>query len=146
VTAVAFHTGLDEPLGYACRLLRKAYRRGAQVSVTGALPLLQRLDQALWTFEPLEFVPHALLRAGQTPPERLGRTPLWLVEPGALPPHREVVVNLGPEPVADAAQCGRLIELVAREPEAAAAGRRRWRHYESQGHSVSLAQQPGSGA
>ena len=61
MTDVAFHTGIANPLDYACRLLRKAYRSGARVAVHADPALLDRLDQALWTFEPLEFVPHIML-------------------------------------------------------------------------------------
>lgn len=143
MTAVAFHTGIGDALGYACRLLRKAYRQGARVSVTGDPPLLSRLDQALWTFEPLAFVPHALLRRGASPSGPLARTPIWLLEPGAEPPHRQVVVNLGPEPLVDPGAFERVIELVGDDAESLAAGRRRWRHYESRGLMVHHAAQRG---
>ena len=33
MTDIAFHTGIGNPLDYACRLLRKAYRSGARVAV-----------------------------------------------------------------------------------------------------------------
>jgi hypothetical protein len=38
MTEVEFHTGVDEPLGFACRLLRKAYRKGSRVLVTAPSP------------------------------------------------------------------------------------------------------------
>ena len=50
MTDVAFHTGIADPLDYACRLLRKAYRSGARVAVHGAPATLDRLDQALVAF------------------------------------------------------------------------------------------------
>ena len=40
---VAFHTGVADKPGYTCRLLRKAWRQGAQVVVTGSGEQLQRL-------------------------------------------------------------------------------------------------------
>jgi len=134
--AVAFHTGVDDKLAHCCRLLRKAYRQGAQVVVSAEPMLLQRLDQALWTFEPLEFVPHARLRHGEAPAALLARTPVWLVDPGAEMPHREVLVNLGPELVEGGERFQRIIEIVSTEADDRAAGRRRWRHYESQGIAV----------
>ena len=60
-----FHTDIADPLGYCCRLLRKAYRRGVQVVVRGEPERLGRLDTLLWTFEQLEFIPHARLRGGE---------------------------------------------------------------------------------
>ena len=43
MTEVAFHTGIANPLDYACRLLRKAYRSGAKVAVHGEAALIDRL-------------------------------------------------------------------------------------------------------
>ena len=50
-----FHPDIADPLGYCCRLLRKAYRRGVRVVVCGQAERLSRLDTLLWTFEQLEF-------------------------------------------------------------------------------------------
>lgn len=141
---VAFHTGIDDKLGYACRLLRKAYRQGARVGVAGDAAQLQRLDQALWTFEPQEFVPHLRLRAGAPADDRLARTPICLLDPGAQPPATDVLVNLGPERFGGNQQFGRIIELVSREPEDAQAGRRRWKQYEAEG--VRIVHHPQGGA
>lgn len=136
VHAVEFHSGVADKLGYACRLLRKAQAQGARVVVTGDAETLRELDQRLWTFEPLSFVAHVPLTAGGRPPARLAPTPIWLVEPGAEPPHREIVLNLGPDALPDAAGCGRLIEIVADDAADRAAGRQRWRAYETQGCAI----------
>ena len=63
--AVAFHFNVPERRGYVCRLLRKAWRSGARVVVTGEAAMLAEVDRLLWTFEPLEFVPH--WRGGTAP-------------------------------------------------------------------------------
>lgn len=133
---VAFHTRIADKLGYACRLLRKAYRQGAGVVVTGAPAELQQLDQALWTFEPQEFVPHRLLRPGERVDARLQRTPIWLTARAGDAPAAGVLVNLGPEPVEDDERFARVIELVSTDPEDTAAGRRRWKRYEAQGRPI----------
>lgn len=135
-TEVAFHTGLQDKLGYACRLLRKAYRQGLRVVVHGSPQELQQLDQALWTFEPQEFVPHARLSAGREPAAALQRTPIWLVEAGTAPPHHGVLVNLGPTRFPGAGSFERVVELVGAEPEDALAGRRRWKQYEGAGWTI----------
>ena len=145
--AVEFHSGIADKLGYACRLLRKAQAQGARVVVTGDAQALRALDERLWTFEPLSFVAHALLQPGRPVPERLLQpTPIWLVEPGAEPPHREVVLNLGPQALPDAAACGRLIEIVADDAAERAAGRQRWRAYEAQGCTIRHHAKPGATA
>ncbi len=138
--AVEFHTGIVDPLDFACRLLRKAARRGVRVLVT--TPRAAELDRLLWTFEVGDFVPHA--RCPGAAPAVLSRTPLWLAESvdaasavaqsgSALP---RVLVNLGAEPPPAASRFDRLIEIVGHEPDDAAAGRDRWRVYKAQGLDI----------
>ncbi len=140
---VDFHTGLADKLPYACRLLRKAYRAGKRVVVTGDAAQLARLDQLLWTFDPGEFIPHARLRAGESPPPHLAPTPLWLAEQAADAGACDVLVNLGPGGLGGAAQDApqgaalpaRVIELVARADDEVAAGRQRWRAHLAAGRA-----------
>lgn len=135
---VDFHTGMADKLGYACRLVRKAWRAGHRVAVTGRGPELARLDQLLWTFEPGEFIAHVRLRAGQAAPGRLLRTPVWLVERSADAPDAQVLLNLGPDCAGDDAAAlvqgfARVLELVSDDEADVAAGRERWRWYKAAG-------------
>ena len=131
---VAFHTGLDDKLVYACRLLRKAYRQGARVLVCGDAEQLGRLDPLLWTFEQLEFVPHVRLRPGQRVGAEFERTPIWLAEDeAAQAPDVNVLVNLGPDPVRGPDRFARVIELVGTTDEERRSGHQRWRYHESHG-------------
>lgn len=132
-TEIDFHTGVADKLGYACRLLRKAWRSGAQLVVTGHPAALNRLDQLLWTFDPGEFIPHARLRAGQAVTPALARTPIWLADAPADVGPRDVLVNLGPAALSDEGGCPRVIEIVADEPDEIDAGRERWRRYKAAG-------------
>ena len=146
MTAVAFHTGIANPLDYACRLLRKAYRSGARVAVHGEPAMLDRLDQALWTFEALEFVPHAVLPRDGADARRLALSPIILLKgEAAAPPQCRVGVSLGGHPVADVGAFDRLIAIVGLDPEHREAGRRRWREYERAGHAVSHVAKPAGG-
>jgi DNA polymerase-3 subunit chi len=129
MTEVEFHTGVGDPLGFACRLLRKASVAGARVVVRADASMAQALDAALWSFDPLSFVPHA--RAGRPAP---AATPIWIVERLADAPHHEVLVNLTSE-VADGFESfARLIEVVGAED--AESGRQRWRHYKNRGYTI----------
>jgi DNA polymerase-3 subunit chi len=137
IAEVEFHTGVADKLGFACRLLRKAYRRGSRVLVTAPAELLGALDRELWTFEERDFVPH--LRAAGAPNAALAaRTPIWLIEetqalPAGAP---DVLVNLGAQAPADLAPFTRVIEVVSAEPEDEQAGRQRWRDYRARGLHV----------
>jgi DNA polymerase III subunit chi len=131
---VEFHTGLTEPLAFACRLLRKAQRQGYRLLVTAPEPRLAELDALLWTFEPESFVPH--VRLPGAPEGVAARTPIWLCEAvpaGAVP---SVLVNLGAAAPASLAHFERVIEIVSHEVDEAQAGRERWRVYKAQGLEI----------
>ena len=134
MTEIAFHFNAPDKLGYACRLLRKASGTGARVVVTGERPMLEELDIALWTFAPLEFVPHC---HGARQGERvLARTPVVLADTPAAAPHRQVLVNLG-APVPDGFEgFERLIEVVSGDDQDRLLARRRWKHYADRGYAI----------
>jgi DNA polymerase-3 subunit chi len=134
-----FHTGIADVMGYGCRLLRKAYRRGTRVIVCGEAERLSRLDVLLWTFEQLEFIPHLRVRSGERPGTAMQRTPIWLIDADIAWPPAEVAINLGDEPLDQLDRVTRVLELVGTEPSAVQAGRARWRHYASQGMTPVLA-------
>ena len=67
MTEVTFHFNVPDRPGYACRLLRKATRSGALVVVTAGAAELAGLDRLLWTFDPIEFLPHVLHRRATWP-------------------------------------------------------------------------------
>lgn len=129
MTEVEFHTGVGEPLGFACRLLRKAVRQGARVQVTAPEATLAALDRLLWTFEERDFVPH--VRMPGAPVSVARRTPLWLSTAVQTDGAPRLLVNLGAAMPNAAAALDRVIEVVAAED--AAQGRERWRAYKSLG-------------
>jgi DNA polymerase-3 subunit chi len=132
---IEFHTGIDDPVGFAVRLLRKAYRQGARVLVTAHPATLERLSRQLWAGYEDEFIAH--VRADRCPPSQAARTPLWLA-PGltGLQGEPTVVVNVGASAPEDPARLDRLIEVVSTEEADAAEGRRRWRGYKAAGLAI----------
>lgn len=127
---VEFHSGVADKLGSACGFLRSAHAAGATVQVCGDRATLDRLDQALWTSEPLSFVPHVRVRPGQAGAVRvLRRTPIRLTETVAGPASGGLLVNLGPDLAEHWESFDRVVEIVSSEPADAAAGRVRWRLY-----------------
>ncbi len=135
--AVTFHFNVPQRREYVCRLLRKAYRSGARVAVTGTARELSELDRLLWIFEPTEFVPHWRGRSRAAVPERLTGTPIVLVDdPDPAAGGYPVLVNL-----ADALPPGlqgyeRVIEVVSRDEDDRAAARMRWKAYAQAGCSI----------
>lgn len=136
MTEIQFHFNVPERLGYACRLLRKATRQGALVVVTAPAPTLVQLDRALWSFDPLEFIPHLLVKPGENVAPRMKATPVWLCEDPLAAPHQQVLLNLGLEPAEGFASFARLIEIVSTDDDDRQAGRARWKHYAGRGYDI----------
>ena len=126
---VDFHSGMPDKAAYCCRLLRKSQATRSCVAVCGPSDLLDRLDVALSTFDALSFLPHVRLRAGVSPQPRLARTPVWLLDDAWQAPHRDVLVNLGPDLVPGWEGFGRVVEVVQSDDADRLAGRARWRQY-----------------
>jgi DNA polymerase-3 subunit chi len=136
MTEISFHFNVPDRTEYACRLLRKALRKGAQVVVTGTPPVLAELDRALWSFDPLEFVPHVMPRPGQELAPRLRTTPVWLVADLAQAGHHDVLVNLHDDAPAGFESFARVIEIVTPIDADRAAARQRWKHYATRGYAI----------
>lgn len=133
MTEVAFHFNAPDKLGYACRLLRKAVGTGARVMVTGETGTLRELDVALWTFAPLEFLPHCY---GEATPAALAVTPVVLAESVRAAPHQQVLVNLGGTVPEGFERFERLIEVVTEAEDDRLDARRRWKHYADRGYAI----------
>ncbi len=127
---VEFHSGVVDKLGSACGFLRKAGEAGAAVTVCGDEATLDRLDLALWCAEPLSFLPHLRLRPGRPIVQSLlARTPILLTDRADPSVGGAVLLNLGPELAEHWERFERVVEIISNEPDDAAAGRLRWRHY-----------------
>lgn len=141
MTEVAFHFNAPQKLAYACRLLRKAYLKGARLQVLVPEARLAELDQALWLLAPGEFVPHSI--PGDAPSVRQ-RSPIRLVSAVEDPLDATVLLNLDPLPPPGFERFERVIEVVGLDDEDRQHARQRWRHYvaagiEPQRHDLQLA-------
>ncbi|MCM5680025.1 DNA polymerase III subunit chi [Schlegelella sp. S2-27] len=134
MTEIAFHFNVPDKLSYACRLLRKAYRSEAEVGVVAPVRLLGELDRALWSFEPLEFIPHASARLAGSAISK--HTKVWLAADAADVPHHAVLVNLGEVVPEGFERFDRLIEIVSADPADRQAARQRWKHYGDRGYAI----------
>ncbi|HET8870347.1 MAG TPA: DNA polymerase III subunit chi [Aquabacterium sp.] len=134
---VEFHHGVPDKIGYACRLLRKAYRSGARVVVTADDATLKTLDKQLWVFDDQEFVPHVLALPGKEVPQRQWFTPIWLTtDPVSAPGERQILINVGGDVPQGLDRFARLFEVVSTQADDRQQGRRRWKQYESMGWQI----------
>lgn len=132
MTEVAFHFNAPDRLGYACRLLRKAYHKGARLQVLADPPLAAALDQQLWLITGVEFVPHC--RSDAPEPMR-SRSPILIGSHVSTPAGDDhVLVNLSDALPEGFQRFARVIEVVTADPPVRALARERWKQYKSAGH------------
>lgn len=128
MTEVAFHLNVPDATAYACRLLRKAYLKGARVRVLADAGQIDTLDRALWLMGQGEFVPHATDASSDRVRQR---SPIVLGTES--PPSAEVLVNLSSRMPEQAGSFGRVIEIVGAQESDRLQARQRWTLYRREG-------------
>jgi DNA polymerase-3 subunit chi len=112
----------------ACRLCLKAWEEGYGVSVLAASDADARaLDELMWEFPAGRFLPHELGAADPAVPVTI------LSSAAAIPPGRDVVVNLTAAPVPEPGRFRRLLEIVPADEQLRESSRDKFRAYRSQG-------------
>jgi DNA polymerase-3 subunit chi len=133
MTRIDFHSDVPDKISYTCRLVRKARAANCRlVLLTRDSADLAALDQALWTFSELDFLPHATVDDELAP-----RTPVVLTDSDTADvPHHEILVNLSGNTPAHFARFERMIEIVSAEEADKTAGRERYRFYQQRGYQL----------
>lgn len=130
---IEFHFNAPALVHYTCRLLRKVQARGLRAQVVGHATTLAQLDQALWTFTPLDFLPHC---AGDAPPAMRSASAVLLSEQPQTDWDRQILINLGEQIPAGFENFERIIDVVSVDELHRAQGRERWREYSRLGHEL----------
>jgi DNA polymerase III subunit chi len=129
MTQIDFHSGVPDKVAYACRLLRKAYASTPRIVVmTEDAAQLAALDQALWTFSALDFLPHAHANDPLAPDSAI----VLADSDSTELPQAGLLVNLSRRAPAQFEAFPRLIEVISTDEEDAAAGRLRYAAYKRQ--------------
>jgi DNA polymerase-3 subunit chi len=133
MTRIDFHSDVPDKISYTCRLVRKARAANCRlVLLTRDSADLAALDQALWTFSELDFLPHATVDDELAP-----GTPVVLTDSDTADvPHHEILVNLSGNTPAHFARFERMIEIVSAEEADKTAGRERYRFYQQRGYQL----------
>ncbi|HEY4297757.1 MAG TPA: DNA polymerase III subunit chi [Paraburkholderia sp.] len=131
MTRIDFHSNVGDSLLYACRLIRKAYLAGQPTIVLAEPARLRAFDEQLWTFSPLDFVPHCMAGTALA-----GQTPIVLAANLDDVPHHQVLLNLGAAVPAQFARFERLLEVVGNAHDELIAGRERYRFYRDRGYAL----------
>ncbi|HEV3424757.1 MAG TPA: DNA polymerase III subunit chi [Paraburkholderia sp.] len=138
MTRIDFHSNVGDSLLYACRLVRKAYQAGQPTIVLAEPARLRAFDEQLWTFSPLDFVPHCFADSALA-----AQTPIVLAASLDNVPHYQVLLNLAAEVPAQFARFERLLEVVGNAHDELAAGRERYRFYRDRGYALNSYKQDG---
>jgi DNA polymerase III subunit chi len=131
---IAFHFNAPVKLAYACRLLRKATASGSTLAVVADDALLAKLDEQLWSFSALDFVPHG--RFDALTAEQRAQTPVWLCQSAQQGQGREVLVNLSHAVPEGFEVFERVIEVVSQDEADKKSARLRWKHYTERGLDI----------
>lgn len=132
MTEVTFYTFADNPLDVARRLVTKAWSGGRQVLVYApASAQADAFDRLLWVQPALAFVPHC------RDTDALAReTPILIGRSADALARADVIVNLDRDWPPDFARFERLLEIVGCDDDSRAAGRERYRFYQSRGYAL----------
>lgn len=136
MTRVDFYlTGDTRPhaaMRVACRVAEKAWQLGNRVYLNVASPAdAQRLDELLWTFRDVAFVPHVLAGPGT------GDPPAVIIGHGEPPEDlHDLLVNLTDEVPGFFARFARVAEVIGAGEAERAHGRARWKHYRERGYEL----------
>ena len=115
---------------FACRLVSKAFDSKKQVYIhTSSDADAHQIDDLLWTFHDISFIPHDLVGTDLTPPIQIGF--------GNKPENqREILLNLSDEVPYFADQFERTLEIVHEDETYKAKSRINFKRYKEMGFEI----------
>lgn len=117
---------------FSCRLARKAFRLGQRLHIhAGGQPEVAQLDELLWTFSDISFLPHAPLGSDEDAPITVGCS-------GSPDPAPELLINLAEDIPAFFSRFARLAEIVGTDEKSRALGREHFRFYRDRGYPLQV--------
>ncbi len=143
---IDFHSNVTDKLEYVCRLTRKIWSATSegqavrQIVMVAEKADLKKLDELLWSFSGVDFLPHCFIED-----EAAAETPIVLTDDFSSPalksiPHADVMIHLGLRMPADVsalvARFPRIVEVVTVNEAERLAGRDRYKAYRDLGHEL----------
>ena len=114
---------------FSCTIANKAWQQGHTVYVeTPSREAAGVMDDLLWTFNDISFLPHVVAADDGTPAERVVIG--WHSRP---PGNYDVLINLTADIPATAERFARIVEIVAGDNRQRDLARNRYRGYRDQG-------------
>lgn len=117
---------------FACIIANKAWQQGHAVYVhTSTREAAGTMDDLLWTFNDISFLPHVITGNDTHPAERVVIG--WQQPPAG---NYEVLINLSGAIPSTADRFARIVEIVAGDQRQRDGARNRYRTYREQGHEL----------
>jgi len=117
---------------FVCLLTEKAFKQGHKIHIhTVDEQQSTRVDNLLWTFKELSFLPH--VKMGD---EQQSETPIHISHEQDKAFLADVLINLKSEVPVFYQQFERVAEIVSADPVQRQTARQRYRHYQQQGDTV----------
>jgi DNA polymerase-3 subunit chi len=133
VTSIDFYFNAADRFQVACRLAGKALAQKKRMLIYAPEPeAASRIDKLLWTWPAIGFVPHCALHDPLA-----ADTPILIGSDPETPPGCELLLNLGADCPPHFERFERLLEVVPADEAERAAGRSRYRFYQSRGYKLS---------
>ncbi|HMT93165.1 DNA polymerase III subunit chi [uncultured Thiothrix sp.] len=135
MTRIAFYVGqsnnLQARLLLACKLVEKALAQNLHVYIhTDHLSTSTRMDELLWTYSDISFIPHAI-----TPSAEQGLKVL-IGHDNEPPEPYDFLINLSNEIPSFLERFERMAEVLDQEESILVAGRKRYQIYRKQGYNL----------
>ena len=121
---------------FACALIQKAWKQGNNVFVnTRSETEAAALDDMLWTFKDISFLPHCLAADdnAENAPIVIGHNNQLN---GEMPDHTTIMINLTDQIPQDTSKVKRILEIVAGSESERQQARKRYAEYRDQGHQL----------
>ena len=132
MTSIDFYFNAPDRLQVACRLAGKAFAQKKKLLIFAPAPeTARRIDNMLWTWQQLSFIPHC---AAHDP--LAAQTPVLITSESAAPPECDVLLNLGSECPPFFERYARLLEIVGRDDADRSLGRGRFKFYKERGYAI----------
>jgi len=122
----------EDTLTFACRVCEKAYQNGHNIHIhTQDAAQANSLNQKLWSFRDISFLPHELQGENKGSPITLGHQ-------STLPDAPDILINLSLEIPEFITQFNRIIEIVPQNNELEQISRKHYKHYSTQNFTIDL--------
>ena len=118
---------------FACLMTHKVWSVGQPLFIkTDNQEMAEALDNLLWTYHDISFIPHGLMTDDSSIPD----SPVMIGWQDRLPDNLDVLLNLAPELHKSTDRFARIIEIVAGDGNMRQQARNKYRQYRERGFDL----------